>query len=118
MRSSVMICAVKMNFVFLAKSCGLLSRQRAQVLNSEVVDGQVFVVSLHSIWELLWDKAEAFWGPRIKQGFLCWELWGHCQVLLLLSVKLGFGSHLRSSFYPLLVGLVGFDLYLDQLCEL
>ena len=80
--------------------------------------GQVFVVSLHSIWELLWDKAETFWGPRIKQGFLCWELWGHCQVLLLPSVKLGFSSHLRSSFYPLLAGLVGFDLYLDQLCEL
>lgn len=31
---------------------------------------------------------------------MCWELWGRCQGLLLLPVKLGFGSHLSSFFLP------------------
>jgi len=59
--------------------------------------GKVFVVSLHSMWELLWDKAETFWGPRIKQGFLCSFgdiIRGYCCFLW----NWGFGSHLRALF--------------------
>jgi hypothetical protein len=32
--------------------------------------GKVFAVSLHSIWELLWDKAETFWVAKDKAGIL------------------------------------------------
>ena len=37
---------------------------------SEVVDRQVFVVSLHSIWELVRDEAETFLGAKDKAEIL------------------------------------------------